>query len=247
MTCVMPPQLKDRDLLAYMDGEASDEVTAHMQRCPHCRGRARDLARIQARLRSRLYRVECPAPHELGEYHLGLLADEHMYSIERHVGQCPHCAREVARLRDYLHDLAPALEPSLLDQVRDRTRILIARLGEAWKGLASPTPALAPAYSGLRGEQPEPQLYEADGVQVILECQPDPEHPDRMTLLGLVTGVELSGMEAHLWRAGQRVTTVALDALGNVVVPGLAPGTYDLILAGPEVEVHIQALDVGSV
>jgi anti-sigma factor RsiW len=246
MTCVMPPQLKDRDLLAYVDGEASDEVTAHVQRCPHCRERARDLARKEMRLRAQLYRAGCPSPHELGEYQLDLLVDERRQSIEHHVAQCQHCARELARLEEYLHDLAPDLERRVLDQVRDRTRILIARLGEAWKGLAAPTPTLAPAYSGVRGEQGEPQLYEADEVQVIVECQPDSEQPDQVVLLGLVTGVDPSEMEAHLWRAGQRVATVALDALGNVVVPGLVPGTYDLILAGPEVEVHVQALDVNS-
>ena len=76
MTCIQPPPLNEIELLVYLDGEADQEISAHIEECPHCRERAAKLARVQDRLSKVLFRVTCPDPVELGEYHLGLLAGE---------------------------------------------------------------------------------------------------------------------------------------------------------------------------
>ena len=60
-----------------------------------------------------------------------------------------------------------------------------------------------------------------------------------------VTGMDTTELVAHLWLADRRVGEVSVDELGNLVVPNLKPGSYELILSGPEVEVHIRDLDVG--
>jgi hypothetical protein len=65
-------------------------------------------------------------------------------------------------------------------------------------------------------------------------------------LLGLVSGIEAHGMEAHIWQDDRHITQVPVDELGNFVIPGLAPAGYVLILSGPDVEIHIQDLDVGT-
>jgi hypothetical protein len=247
MACVSPPELSDRELLTYIDGEADQQVVAHLERCPHCRERARRLARLQDHLTAQLYRVVCPSPLELGEYHLGLLPRDQAAAVARHLAECPHCAREVAQLKEYLTDLAPALEPGPLERIKERTRILVARLvnGGLEAGLLG-QPALAPAYAGVRGEGGEPYLYQTDDVQIAIEVQDDAERPGRKAILGLVIGVEPSGLKTHLWQAEQRVAVVSVDELGNFVIPNLAPGRYELILSGPEVEVHIQELQVGT-
>ena len=107
MACTSPPELNDRELLTYIDGEADREVVAHLERCPHCRERARRLARLQGRLTAQLYRVTCPSSQVLGEHQLGILPPVEAEAIARHVASCPHCAREVAQLGDYLNELAP--------------------------------------------------------------------------------------------------------------------------------------------
>ncbi|MGD8473896.1 MAG: hypothetical protein PVH59_07210, partial [Anaerolineae bacterium] len=100
--------------------------------------------------------------------------------------------------------------------------------------------------AGLRGEETGPRLYQAGEAQVAIEIQDDATRGDRKTLLALVTGVDTSELVAHLWLADRRVGQVPVDELGNLVVPDLAPGSYELILSGPEVEVHIRDLDVGA-
>ncbi len=173
---------------------------------------------------------------ELGDYHLGLLVPAQTMTVAQHLRECPHCTREVAQLRDFLRALAP--EPGPLEQMK----VIIARLvggrGADWQ------PGLAPAFAGLRGEQEEPYIYQADHAQIVIEVQDDTEQPNLKVVLGLVTGLDAQGLTVQLWQAGQRLTTTAVDEAGNFVIPHLAPGRYDLTLNGPEVEIRFPTLEV---
>jgi hypothetical protein len=202
------------------------------------------LARLQNYMTTQLYRITCPSPHELGEYHLGLLQPDKAEAIRQHLAECPHCAQEIAQLQAYVGELAPDLEYSL----SDRIKVWVARLLEGGAERASPrTGALQPALAGLRGETSVPYIYQARDAQVVIEIQEDTEHTGYKVLLGLVTGIDTGGFQAHLWRAGSRVATTEIDELGNLALPGLEPGQYELILAGPEIEIHIQELQVGEI
>ena len=197
---------------------------------------------VEDKITLALYRMNCPDAIELGEYHLGMIPSERVAFIERHLTECPHCAQEVAQLKSYLANLAPVLEPGLLEQVRARVRVLIARLVSGGLG-----DGLAPAYAGVRGEQEGPYVYQADEVQVVVEVFKDADHPDRKTILGLVTGLDApQTLQVHLWQADRQLSTVPVDELGNFVIPNLVPTSYELILDGPEVEIHIQDLQVGT-
>jgi hypothetical protein len=175
-----------------------------------------------------------------------MLAPEQATAVARHLAECPHCSHEVAQLAGYLDELAPSLESSFLEQVKGQVRVLFARLvssGEATSPFGGP--ALAPAYAGLRGAEAGPALYEADEFQVAIEVQDDAQAPNHKAILGLTLGPGPSGGLAFLWQAQQRVAVVPVDDLGNFVIPGLSPGSYELILSGPELEIHIQELPVG--
>lgn len=242
MTCSSPPELDDAMLLAYLDGEADQKVVAHLEQCPTCRGRAQLLGRLQGRLRAELYRVACPTPLKLGEYHLGVLPDAQARVIAQHLKDCPHCSRELGQLRTYLGELSSDLAFS----PAERIRVLVARLVRAGERTDLPRPAaMAPAFAAVRGEKEGPRLYQAGEAQVDIEIQDDTLRVGRKTLLGLVTGIDAGELVAHLWLADQQVVQVPVDELGNLVIPGLVPGSYDLILSGPEVEVHIRDLDIG--
>jgi hypothetical protein len=240
--------LRDRDLLAYLDGEATDEVIFHLEQCDHCRQRVQRLAGQEERMLARLYRTACPDSDVLGEYHLGLLSRQKVESVTRHLAECPHCRRELAQLDDFIKELAPTLELGRLEQVRQRVHIWIARLvdpGVGGSGLGLPT--LAPAGLGVRGEDDGPRLYEAGDVQLSIDFREDSRRPDCQELLGLMVGADPAGFEAHLWRAGHRLVTVPVDELGNFVLHDLEPGRYDLIVAGSDTEIHVQDFQVGGV
>ena len=91
MTHKQRPELEDGQLLAYLDGEAEPEIVAHVAQCEACGRRARELARLQDRLAAGLYRHDCPATTDLGEYQMGLLPQAQAVIIGQHVEDCPHC------------------------------------------------------------------------------------------------------------------------------------------------------------
>jgi hypothetical protein len=245
MNCVFPTELDEIQLLTYLDGDADQSVVTHLAACPHCRGRAGRLALLEARLTAAYYRSSCPSPMDLGEYRLGVLARRRARQITRHVAACPHCGRELAHLERFLGDLAPAPEPDPLSGAAGRIRVLVARLvSGARDALSVPTPALAPAYAGLRGESAGPVIFEAGEAQMLLTAQPDPAAANRFELLGLLTGAGPAGFTANLWQGKDLIAAVPVDEGGNLILSGLARGAYELTITGPNLEIYIEKLPI---
>jgi hypothetical protein len=246
MTCVSPPELDDSALLAFTDGNADDRVVAHIERCPHCRERAEYLAHLQNRMTAELYRIECPPSIELGEFYLGLLSGGQAAAIAQHLSTCPHCTREGAQLEQYLAELARAHDSMPLQRIKDRVKTVVAQLIQGAGALDGwETPSPTPAFATVRGEQQAPQLYQAEEVQVVIGLQEDAARPGHKVVLGLVMGMDLGDVEAHVWQSSRLILTTQVDDLGNFVISDLAPGRYELILSGPEIEIHIQDLEIG--
>jgi hypothetical protein len=194
------------------------------------------MAHIEDQLTLALYRMTCPDSVELGEFHFGMVSGERAEYIKRHLAGCSHCTRELAQLESYLSDLSPDLEYSLAERVR----VWIARLVPEGHGDGSElTPALA-----LRGEAEKIFSYEAGDAQLTIKIQDDPRQPDRKSLLGLVIGIDPTGLRAYLWREDQEVAETKVDDLGNFVFSELVPGWHTLILSGPALEIHVQDLEV---
>lgn len=188
-------------------------------------------------LTERLYRRFCPDPVELGEYSLQMLAQDRMTAIRLHLETCPHCRDELSQLQNYLEDLAPSLEYSLLEKVKIWIARQLPEVPQAGLGMA-------PAYA-LRGRQEsgeESLSYQAGEALVSLERQSDPDLPGKKTILGLVSGTGLVNLQAILWQNGQRLSETGVDEIGNFVFSHLEQGQYELILASPDVEIHIQEL-----
>ena len=241
--CSDPPELTERELLEQQAGQAVPAVARHLARCAYCRERAEGLFGLHDQMLAALFRADCPSPLELGEYHLGLAAPDRRTVIRRHLTECRHCLGEMAQLESYLEQLAPSLETSPLAQVK----VLIGRLlgaGDAGGRDRSRLPGLTPALAGLRGDQAGPRVYQAEGIQVTVDAQPDPQRPDSLVILGLVTGADTDGWQAQVKRAGQPVASAAVDALGNFYIAGLAAGQYDLALGDAVVEVRLEAVDL---
>jgi hypothetical protein len=198
---------------------------------------------LQSRLTAELYRIQCPSPLELGEYQLGVLARDQEVALAMHLEECPHCSREMAQLKDYLGELSADLELSPVERIR----VWVAELISGGGRVDRPgVPTLAPAMAGLRGEEDGPRIYQAGDVQIVLESQDDAVQRDRKTLLALITGLQPENLVAHLLRGGERVAEAAVDEMGNLVIGNLAPGSYELILRGPGLEIQIPDLEVGA-
>jgi anti-sigma factor RsiW len=172
---------------------------------------------------------------QLGEFHLDKLPQAERMAIARHVRECPHCRTEIRQLESYLRELALAADaPAPLPP--EPFRVLAARL------LGGGRPAQA--WAGVRGQESGARMYQADDVQVTIDVQEDPRDPARRVLLGLVIGMPLAGMEAHLYREDEHIRSVAVEEAGNFILPGVEPGRYGLSLRGTNMRIEIQDLDV---
>jgi hypothetical protein len=194
------------------------------------------MANFENQLSKALYRAFCPNTHELGEYQLGLLSSQRASQIRAHLSECAHCRAELAQLKSFLKTVEPDLETSLAERVRTWL---------AKRALQGTTSGFAPALAfGLRGDEIGVHFYQAGEAQITLEIQDDPRAPGCKDLVGLILGVDATGLQAHLWRQEQEVTSTAVDELGNFIFNGLEPGQYELFLSGPDVEIQIKDLEV---
>lgn len=194
------------------------------------------MAHIDDSFKAALFRITCPDSASLGNYYLGLLPEEDRASISVHLASCPHCTLEMNQLEAFLAETAVSLQPSTVERIKIWIAKRIQTGGQSGSRLG--TPAFA-----MRGESNNgPLMYEAGDAQLSLEIQDDPEHPGRKSILGLVLGIEPENVEARLIQEDTVVTAVLLNAIGNFTLPNLASGSYELVVSGPTVEIHVQEL-----
>jgi hypothetical protein len=224
--------------MAFLDGEADPETTLHLQKCEHCRDRAKTLEHEQKLLTYRLYRASCPSTDELGEFHLRMLPSEQMLIISQHVRECPLCTREIEQLKGFLGDLVPVTEGNLLQQAK----ILIARL----VGGQDRYNAVGESAFALRGETEEPIIYETDGVVIVLDIQPTVE--GKADILGQVAADDQenwTGAEVKLQQTDENQMTTVLDDLGAFRFEEAPSVSIQITITSPQgVEVQIPNIDI---
>ena len=199
---------------------------------------------LEDRLTAVLYRVTCPDTIELGEYRLGITSESQESGprkafIEQHLLGCPYCSRELAQLDSFMAQVQSDLDYTPVERVK----IWIARrVPDLTAGVGSSTPAFA--FRGGDGEDDPRQslVFEAGDAQLMIEIQDDVEGAGRKSLVGLIIGIDPEGLSAQLWLDGQPVATANIDDLGNFTFSNLGSGHHELILSGPDVEIHVQKL-----
>jgi hypothetical protein len=233
--CINPGAIAPEAYIAYLDNEASPDLARHIAACPACAAIAAEYAATQRRLRQRLWRVTCPAPQELGEYELQLLAPAARTRIAAHIVACPRCEEEVRQLRNFMaSENAEHIRPV------ERLRRIVATL------LAPPAPA---AYAGLRGARAGgPLTYQAAGLTVTLDLEPAPRDGG-VNVTGLLwqddAGAEtLTGQTAALVAADDTVRSTPVDEFGNFSFDAVAIGAYRLEVVVGDRLVTIEGLRI---
>jgi hypothetical protein len=202
-------------------------VQAHLQGCASCAARLERAREAERALTGRLYRWDCPPAPLLADYHIGLVESEQARIIDRHLKQCPICAAEVARLRQFLAAAAPAPASAPSGPGRPRRGELIARLRPGAEGVG--------AGLAVRGAGQSSLVAEAAGMMIFLEVQPAPN--TQVALLGQLMADDQdawAGALIELRSAGALQATAALDDLGGWVCGPLPAGPAELRITGED-------------
>lgn len=193
------------------------------------------MSSIEKHLQTALYRAFCPDSIILGEYYLGILDQEQASEVRKHIKDCARCQQELNQLEVFSREQRRDIELSPLEHVRQ----LIAQLVDS--GSSSP---LVPAFQGVRGSEAKILSYQAEGYQISLDIQDDPDYPGRKSIYGLLLGSDPQQFEAGLIDEGKTIALAKVDLYGNFWLESIPPGSYTLLLTGPLDEIRIEDLQV---
>jgi hypothetical protein len=225
------------ELIAALDGEASPDVLEQLRAAPDSAAELDALTHLQSTLQRRLYRFDCPDPHELGEYALDLVPPWRRPALAAHLSECPRCADEVAVFRGFLADASTPVPPTPVVRVRR----LVASLF---------IPAPATVFT-MRGEDASSSLhFRADDVELKLDISPVARR-DAHELAGLIwredsDATPVEGQPINLFTPDGTARSAMIDDLGNFAFAGLVPGTYHLEVALADELIATEDFQVGD-
>lgn len=233
MPCTADTPTTDVDLEMLLAGEGLPEVKAHVRRCPSCREHLKLLADEDLALRRRLFRVNCPQPEVLGEWHLGWLEREDALQIEMHVSNCSHCREEVVLLDEVLN--LPMREASTISlPMRRLVAQLVSALGQE-RGAP-----LRPGFQ-LRGGNAGVHCYRAGDITITLDVERQPDQLFRIVGLIVADAAQIGQFEgriASLKRGAQEIAVAQVDDLDTFVLANVPLDEYTLEIAS-ETEVVV--------
>lgn len=231
------------DLSMYIEGDAEEPVRLHIEQCPTCQARARELAAEQEYLRTLLHRSTCPTPDTLRDYAWDLLPDDEAQTIARHLSFCAHCTADY--FRDYYAYFAGDTSGEDLFTIAARSGGHIqfceaARVEAVWAG--------STGLRDSRGQTGQVLTYEGgENVLLMIQILADDTRVGRFVMEGAVSGVDAEGWQLNLWQDGRPLQTVVFDPVCDFRLRGLLPGNYELILNGPTFKLRIPQVSVGTV
>lgn len=226
MACCLPPPLTDDQLSLLIDGVADPELEAHVARCAFCATRLEQARAVERLVHATLQRG-CPAPQQLGEYHLGLLAADEAHELRTHLEQCAACHAELEELRRFLV-AEPSRSAATPAPVQQRLR---RAAGELLARLVPRAPALA-----LRGAGAGPLLAEAeDGTTIVLD--PHAGADEHLTLNGQIIAAGQAAWRGALVEARHAGTLIAassVDDLGCFCLERVPRATIVVRISAPD-------------
>ncbi|MCI0399407.1 MAG: hypothetical protein L0322_31345 [Chloroflexi bacterium] len=225
--CIAPEEIQEGDLLAYVEGEASPAVAAHVARCHFCATEVAGLRRVSSLFAGALYRTGCPETDELLYYQAGLLAGADRQRVQQHIQSCPYCQEELQQLA--AEPPQPALShpgSSWLQSLQEGGKEIL----QALLLPVQPRPALA-----LRGDsRQQDAVYQAGSYQVTLAKVPPLAGENVWQVEGQVVsqaGAALQpGGQVILERNDEPVANDVVDEFGYFSLENVGPGAYTLTI-----------------
>lgn len=186
--------------------------------------------RLERHLRNALA-SQCPHPHELGEFELGLLASVEMESIRGHVKTCLHCQRELKDLREFLVNAEPPVLVTAAEWVLDWAKDLFSGGGQF--GLA-----------GARGAGGRARTFQVGELVISITLQDRPDGlRDVLALVMRADGEQVQSGKVTLILEGETDRITAVDAGGNAVLTGIPASGCDLVIEAESQRIRLYGVN----
>ena len=263
MECSEPGTIHDEEMWAYLAGElVRPTVQRHLAQCPSCSAKLADFRQCEHSLTRKLYRWDCPANQELGDYHLGLLNSERTMAVKLHLSSCILCSAEIATLSQFLANDPVLVErvsvqPSLSNNHVIRavkpvvSHLRVVSSGQIRRIIATflpPQPRLA-FQREVASTEAWPRSYSAEDFNISIQLDRGASRRDSLQLIGFVTHrgsslESLQGIPVVLTSQKHTVYKQNIDELGNFVFSSISPASYTLELQLPDCTIVIEQLPV---
>lgn len=208
--------------------------------------------RVEEKLKDILYRRECPSTMALGEYQLRLLDLFQHNQIASHLRSCPHCGEDLAQLQAYMDLPLTEAMPAAIE--REEKRSLLEDLLIFVVDLLSPPGGIefpAVVQPAMRGEVlgMSTRVFHIEPYVISLSAIRETAVWGEHQIIGdiIPTDDNSAGLQhwtAYLWRAGALLSTAVVDEDKHFSFEDIRidQDYHDLILSGPQVEIHLQNL-----
>ena len=208
---------------------------------------------IEQRIKTTLYRLECPSDMELGEYEMGFLESTRRgLEIANHSQTCPHCIADLAQIQRYM--ALPLVDEQIVRAAQEKQIPLWEKMKVVIIDLLSPpkdfmlNPSLQPAMRGSQGDM-DTQVFQVESYVIALSSVRKMSSWQRQQIIGDISPVQndqenFRNWSAYLWREGRLLATTPVDRDSHFIFDDiqLADKPHELILSGPRVEIHLQNL-----
>ena len=246
------------ELEAYADGEDLPHVAAFFEQQPIVWQSWQKTQQLTSRLKTALYRFDCPPPAKLQAYYGQEFSSAEQQQLTAHLNVCPHCAAEVKNLQQFLQTAVPVARDSEpkpaphselwehLQNLAEQMRIVIATLVTPvtphLAGVALRSDSGAPAR---QHSEPFTLLYETEEAAISLMVERDVTGARRLSGQLLTTAPTAAGI-ANL-KADQPASTTLqtpIDAIGNFAFEPLHPAHYQVVFTLQSQTILIPNLDL---
>ena len=232
MDCYFQSVLTDEQLWRVIDGEADDEVRAHLAQCGGCMERLEVLQQFEAQLKRSVH----PTSQQLANFQIELLSEPATRIVAEHVAQCEICQQALALLVELSADVSVpdslALPlPGGIPKAPKRTKSTWADTARELIAHLLPPQGSAPRLAGVNvlGYHANILTAEAEGLRIHLTMEAvrneiavsgqliTDEEADQAAWEGATVAVTQLDI-------GARVITLLTD-LGEFTCPPLPPGS----------------------
>lgn len=212
--------IQPEDLMAYLDGEASPEVTRHIESSPELQARVTALQAVDHLVHRALFRANCPVPELWLQYQAGFLSPQEKAQAAAHLARCPHCQAELAQITAVsLPDEVVPTWPERLQQAGKKI----------WEAFLLTTP---PPVAVLRGDETAQQTYQAGDYQLVIRKTSPIAAENIWKVEGQLVNQAVPEQppvgSVLLLENGAAVSQDTIDEFGYFALGNLKPGHYNL-------------------